>query len=91
MTQTHKGASEPLGDSAGDSVTRTEDALAEEHARLRRVGGHWTGRERYAAAMALHRAGEVGPRALEVFRVCARRDDTDPFAILSDRGIGLGD
>ncbi|MEO1200725.1 MAG: hypothetical protein AAFX39_16120 [Pseudomonadota bacterium] len=62
-----------------------------ERARLKRLGGSFAGRERYAAAMALYQAGEIGPKALEVFRQCARRDNTDPMLILADRGLTLSD
>jgi len=48
-----------------------------------------SGRQRYGAAMALHRAGSLGDAALEVYRIAAARDAIDPRLLLADRGIDL--
>ena len=51
------------------------------------VGLPGSGRLRYGAAMALHRAGEIGDAALEVFRICAAMDRQDPAGMLAERGL----
>ena len=45
------------------------------------------GRARYAAAMALHAQGLLGPDALEVYRICSLRDRLDPAPLLAERGL----
>ncbi len=46
-----------------------------------------SGRVRYAAAMALYRAGQLGAAELEVYREAAAFDDRDPARMLADRGL----
>ncbi|MER8787519.1 hypothetical protein NKH71_06610 [Mesorhizobium sp. M0983] len=48
----------------------------------------WSGRTRYAAAMFFYKRGEMSAETLEVYRICARLDSTDPLPIIRDRGIG---
>jgi hypothetical protein len=50
------------------------------------LGQPGSGRQRYGAAMALHRDGVIGDAALEVFRVAAARDGCDPLDLLADAG-----
>jgi hypothetical protein len=52
------------------------------------LGQDWSGRARYAAAMYFYKRGEMGPEALEVYRLCSRLDNQDPLAIMRDRGVG---
>ena len=52
------------------------------------LGEEWSGRARYAAAMFFYKRGEMGPEALEVYRLCSRLDHQDPLAIMRDRGVG---
>ena len=54
------------------------------------LGEEWSGRTRYAAAMYFYRKDEMGPEALEVYRICSRLDHEDPLAIMRDRGVGGG-
>jgi hypothetical protein len=46
-----------------------------------------SGRVRYGAAMALFRAGRLGPDVLEVYREAAAFDARDPALILAERGL----
>lgn len=46
------------------------------------VGGEWSGRTRYAAAMDLYRTGALTADTLEVYRICSRLDDEDPLDVL---------
>lgn len=48
------------------------------------VGAKRSGRARYAAAMSLYQAGEMGPQALEVYRICALLDAQDPAPLLAE-------
>ncbi|MFK0692374.1 hypothetical protein ACFX5Q_29970 [Mesorhizobium sp. IMUNJ 23033] len=52
------------------------------------LGEKWSGRTRYAAAMFFYKRGEMSPETLEVYRICARLDSTDPLPIIRDRGGG---
>lgn len=52
------------------------------------LGEKWSGRTRYAAAMFFYKRGELSAETLEVYRICARLDSTDPLPIIRDRGIG---
>jgi hypothetical protein len=45
-----------------------------------------SGRLRYAAAMALYRAGELDANALEIYRICAPLDNEDPAPLLAADG-----
>lgn len=66
-------------------MTPEEDAFrAELHTP---IGAEGSGRRRYAAAMALHRAGRLPDAALEVYRICSPRDHEDPSALLERRGL----
>jgi hypothetical protein len=51
------------------------------------LGGAWSGRTRYAAAMYLYSQGEMSAEVLEVYRICSRLDSEDPLAIICDRCI----
>jgi hypothetical protein len=51
------------------------------------LGQPGSGRVRYGAAMALHRAGELGDAALEVYRICAAKDAEDPAPLLGALGL----
>ena len=51
-------------------------------------GAEWSGRARYAAAMYLHRQGEMADDVLEVYRICARLDAEDPVCVLTRWRIG---
>ena len=42
------------------------------------LGGHHSGRVRYAAAMHLYHRGMISEELLEGFRICAKRDDEYP-------------
>jgi hypothetical protein len=46
-----------------------------------------SGRQRYGAAMALNRAGQLSDAALEVYRVASAHDGDDPVAMLAERGM----
>lgn len=48
------------------------------------LGTRRSGRARYAAAMSLYQAGEMGPEALEVYRICALLDAQDPAPLLAE-------
>ncbi len=48
------------------------------------VGPKGSGRLRYGAAMALYQQGQLGPAALEVYRICALLDRQDPGALLAE-------
>ena len=48
----------------------------------------WSGRTRYAAAMAFHAAGRMDAQTLELFRVLSRLDDEDPLTVLQQTGAG---
>ncbi|CAN7309970.1 hypothetical protein LJR234_001716 [Mesorhizobium amorphae] len=52
------------------------------------LGEKWSGRTRYAAAMFFYKRGEMSAETLEVYRICARLDSTDPLPIILDRGGG---
>ena len=52
------------------------------------LGEKWSGRTRYAAAMFFYKRGELSAETLEVYRICARLDSTDPLPIVRDRGVG---
>ena len=52
------------------------------------LGEKRSGRTRYAAAMFFYKRGELSAETLEVYRICARLDSTDPLPIIRDRGIG---
>jgi hypothetical protein len=52
------------------------------------LGGEWSGRTRYAAAMYFYRRGEMSAETLEVYRICSRLDSEDPLKIIQDRSIG---
>jgi hypothetical protein len=51
------------------------------------LGQPGSGRQRYAAAMALHRDGLIGDRVLEVYRIAAARDGDDPLDLLAGAGL----
>lgn len=51
------------------------------------LGAAGSGRVRYGAAMALYRAGALGPEALEVYREAAAFDARDPAPMLAERGL----
>jgi len=51
------------------------------------LGGTRSGRARYAAAMDLYNAGQIGPDALEVYRVCSLLDRADPARMLAEAGL----
>jgi hypothetical protein len=51
------------------------------------LGQPGSGRQRYAAAMGLHRDGLIGDRVLEVYRIAAARDGDDPLALLLVEGL----
>lgn len=55
----------------------------------RPLGQPGSGRVRYGAAMALWRAGLIGPDVLEVYRVASAHDSRDPGAVLADLGLPL--
>ncbi|MFZ2099158.1 MAG: dimethylsulfonioproprionate lyase family protein [Oricola sp.] len=46
-----------------------------------------SGRLRYASAMYLRQQGELSDAALEVYRICAIRDQDDPAPLLAERGL----
>lgn len=46
-----------------------------------------SGRQRYAAAMAMYQAGEISAEVLEVFRISSPRDGDDPAVLLAERGL----
>lgn len=46
-----------------------------------------SGRQRYGAAMALHRDGVISDAVLEVYRVASAHDHDDPRKVLADRGL----
>ncbi len=48
------------------------------------IGAERSGRVRYAAAMSLYQAGDIGAEALEVYRVCALLDAQDPGPLLAE-------
>lgn len=52
------------------------------------LGEKWSGRTRYAAAMFFYKRGEMSADTLEVYRICARLDSTDPLPLIRDRGAG---
>jgi len=52
------------------------------------LGGKWSGRARYAAAMWFYQRGEMDAGTLEVYRICSRLDRQDPLPIIRDRGVG---
>ena len=52
------------------------------------LGEKWSGRARYAAAMFFYKRDEMSAETLEVYRICARLDSTDPLPIVRDRGVG---
>ena len=47
------------------------------------LGEPGSGRRRYGAVMALHRAGQISDAVLEVYRVCSASDRQDPEAVLA--------
>ncbi|NGO51859.1 hypothetical protein [Allomesorhizobium camelthorni] len=51
------------------------------------LGEPWSGRTRYAAAMYFYKRGELSAEALEVYRLCSRRDSEDPLPIIGERGV----
>lgn len=51
------------------------------------LGGTRSGRARYGAAMALYNAGQIGPDALEVYRICSLLDRADPARMLAEAGL----
>lgn len=51
------------------------------------LGGSRSGRARYGAAMALYNAGQIGPDALEVYRICSLLDRADPARMLAEAGL----
>ncbi|MBM3616665.1 MAG: hypothetical protein FJX28_14965 [Alphaproteobacteria bacterium] len=51
------------------------------------LGQPGSGRVRYGAAMALWRAGLIGPEVLEVYRVASAHDKRDPCVALADLGL----
>ncbi|CAH2400218.1 hypothetical protein [Mesorhizobium escarrei] len=53
------------------------------------LGEKWSGRTRYAAAMFFYKRAEMNAETLEVYRICAWLDSTDPLPIIRDRGVGL--
>lgn len=52
------------------------------------LGEPWSGRTRYAAAIYFYKRGELSAEALEVYRLCSRRDREDPLPIIRERGVG---
>jgi hypothetical protein len=50
------------------------------------LGAPGSGRQRYAAAMALYQSGKICPQALEIYRICSPLDHQDPSALLSAAG-----
>ena len=52
------------------------------------AGVEWSGRTRYAAAMAFHQRGEMSAEVLEVYRICSRLDSEDPLSVLRRWKIG---
>jgi hypothetical protein len=66
-----------------------EDKMADDPARLihQPLGLPGSGRVRYAAAMALYRAGRLGASELEVYREAAAFDGRDPARMLADLGL----
>ncbi|MGB3503715.1 MAG: hypothetical protein WBA44_18990 [Mesorhizobium sp.] len=66
-----------------------DDELAENWALINTpLGEEWSGRARYAAAMFFYKRGDMGPEALEVYRLSSRLDHQDPLSIMRDRGVG---
>jgi hypothetical protein len=51
------------------------------------VGEPGSGMVRYAAAMYLNRRGLISDDLLEIYRVCARMDETDPRAVADHEGV----
>jgi hypothetical protein len=51
------------------------------------LGEVGSGRVRYGAAMALHRAGKLSDAQLEVYRIASAHDRQDPSALLAERGL----
>lgn len=51
------------------------------------LGEPGSARRRYAAAMALYQAGEIGADVLEVYRSCASLDAQDPQVLLDHCGL----
>jgi len=66
----------------GDPVT---DPILQELATPLGLPG--SGRRRYAAAMALHRRGEISAEVLEAYRVASALDTQDPAQILAAEGL----
>ena len=53
------------------------------------LGPPGSGRSRYGAAMALHLAGLISDRQLEIYRIASARDDANPETLFVDRGLPL--
>ncbi len=53
------------------------------------LGLSGSGRRRYAAAMTLFEAGDIGKEALEIYRVCSPLDHEDPAPLLTAAGLSL--
>lgn len=53
------------------------------------IGAKRSGRARYAAAMTLYQAAEMGPDALEMYRICSLLDGQDPAPLLAELNIPL--
>jgi hypothetical protein len=51
------------------------------------LGAKGSGRARYAAAMALYQSGQIGPEALEIYRISSARDGQGPEALLEEAGL----
>jgi hypothetical protein len=53
------------------------------------LGLSGSGRQRYAAAMALFEAGQISDEALEIYRICSLLDHEDPTPLLTAAGLPL--
>lgn len=52
------------------------------------VGGAWSGRARYAAAMYFYQCGAMDAATLEVYRICSRLDGEDPVDVMRRWQVG---
>lgn len=52
------------------------------------LGGEWSGRARYAAAMHFYQQGLMDAATLEIYRICARLDGEDPLLVMQRWQVG---
>jgi hypothetical protein len=53
------------------------------------LGEQGSARQRYAVAMGLYQAGQIGAAVLEAYRIAAAHDRRDPAQLLEDFGLEL--